>query len=276
MPELPEVEHVRQRLTLWLSGSRVLACEVTDARLPRPGTPRAVVRGLVGRRIERVDRRGKWLRIALDDGARLFVHLAMTGWFELAPDDTRLRFERARITARTGKTKRPTHVAYIDPRRWGRWLLTKDDIPMWTALAADPLTDEIDPGEIHAKLARRKRSSIKEAIMDQRVIAGVGNIQAIEALWRARIDPRAVASTLTEKDVRALLTAIDWTIARTLADLAKGAKGKDDPFLIYGHVGKPCPRCKTVLSRIELGGRTTTFCTGCQRRVAKGRKAATR
>ena len=102
--------------------------------------------------------------------------------------------------------------------------------------------------------------------MDQRVLAGVGNIQAIEALWKAKIDPRSRASTLERADVVRIAAGLRWTIARTLADLEKGDDGVENPFTIYGRRGTPCPRCKTLLARVELGGRTTTFCPGCQTR----------
>lgn len=265
MPELPDVEHVRRHLASWLVGTRIDACSVVDARLTRPVEPRAFAKAVVGRRVENVDRRGKWLRIVLDDDTRLFSHLGMTGWWNRALDDEPLRFERARITVRSGKSRKPTHVVYTDARRWGHLLLAHADIESWTSLASDPLIDDIDAGELRAKLARRKKSSIKVALLDQTVLAGIGNIHAIEALWRAHIHPRSTAAALTEKDVRALLRAIDWTIERALLDLEKGEHGQDDPWVIYGHAGRPCPRCGRTLARTELAGRTTTFCNGCQR-----------
>ena len=101
--------------------------------------------------------------------------------------------------------------------------------------------------------------------MDQSVLAGVGNIQATEALWHARIDPRSPAGALAPRDVAAVVRGLRWTITRTIADLEKGRNAEDDPFVIYGHKGEPCRRCRTTLVRVVLGGRTTTFCPGCQR-----------
>src|SRR5262249_44493416 len=149
--------------------------------------------------VERIERRGKWLRIGLDDGARLFAHLGMTGWFEAAtPGAPPLRFERVqfdleREAARSLGAPPPkprSRVVYVDARRWGRLVLARDDTATWRALGPDPLADGIDVDALAAKLARTKRS-IKVALLDQRVLAGVGNIHAIEALWRARIDPRS-------------------------------------------------------------------------------------
>lgn len=264
-----------RRLAEWLVGGRVTACAVNDARLVRPAAPAAVVEALLGRTIEGVDRRGKWLRISLDDQSRLFVHLAMTGWFERAEDAAPLRFERARLTVlRGGKRGRATHVVYVDPRRWGRWVSSREDLATWTLLGPDPLRDAIDPRALHARIARRKTSSIKEAVMDQSILAGVGNIQAIEALWRAKLDPRSPAAALSLSDVRALLRGVDWTIARTLANLATdGPHQEKNPFVVYGRKGEPCPRCKTLFARILLGGRTTTYCPGCQRRLARSPEA---
>ncbi len=262
MPELPEVEYTRQRLSHWLGRGRVVACEVHDARLVRPARPDAVAASVVGCTVMRVERRGKWLRLVLDRGPFVFVHLAMTGWFELAPTDEPLRHERARITVLHRKKK--TRVAYVDARRWGRWIASPAEIAPWVALGPDPLAEKLDPDALHAKLARRKKQSIKEALLDQTLLAGVGNIHAAEALWKAAIDPRSPAASITPKELRAIVRAIGWTITRTLKDLALGDAGKADPWMVYGHKGLPCRRCKTTLVRIELGGRTTTFCPGCQ------------
>jgi formamidopyrimidine-DNA glycosylase len=262
MPELPEVEYTRRRLSGWLARRRIVACDVHDPRLVRPALAKAVADAIANHTVARVDRRGKWLRLVLDRGLFLFVHLAMTGWFELAPTDEALRHERARLTVARGRDK--TRVAYVDPRRWGRWIPSRDDIPAWTALGPDPLETKLDPKALHARLARRKKQSIKVALLDQSFIAGVGNIQAAEALWKARVDPRAPAASITLARLRAIVRAIDWTIARTLEDLAKGDAGEADPWIAYGHQGRRCPRCGDTFVRIELGGRTTTFCPGCQ------------
>ncbi len=263
MPELPEVEFMRQRLSHWLGRGRVVECQVHDPRLIRPAEPRTVVDAIAGHRIGDVDRHGKWLRVELVRAGHLFVHLAMTGWFEEAPGDESLRHERARITVMRARKK--TRVAYVDPRRWGRWIVAHEDIPTWRALGPDPLAVRIDLDPLLAKLARRKSRSIKEALMDQTLLAGVGNIQAIEALWKAQIDPRAPAASITRAKLRTIVRGIDWTIARTLKDLAKGDAGAADPWIAYGHMGQACPRCGTTFVRIELGGRTTTFCPGCQK-----------
>jgi formamidopyrimidine-DNA glycosylase len=267
MPELPEVEHVRQKLSRWMKGARIVAAHTTDRNVVSV-TPKAFAERLRGRTVKEVGRRGKWLRLMLDDGTRIFSHLGMTGWYERDGSD---RFERARIEVE----KRGKHsvVRYVDPRRWGRIIVTPEDTPSWQKLGPDPLLDGIDAKRLAAKLAKRTRRTIKEVLMDQSVLAGVGNIQAIEALWKAGIDPRSNAAALEAKEIAAIVRGLGWTIKRTLADLAKGENGAENPFKIYGRKGTPCPRCKTLLHRIELGGRTTTFCTGCQKRKRARRPA---
>jgi formamidopyrimidine-DNA glycosylase len=222
-----------------------------------------------------VERRGKWLRLSLDAGPHLFVHLGMTGWFEHPrgadpsnPHGSKggatgdhLRFERVRfVVERHGRT---SGVVYVDPRRWGRMILASDEEGPFAELGPDPLSDGIDLAELAQALTRRKRQSIKEALMDQRVLAGVGNIQAIEALWKARIDPRRPARTLDRLELARVASGLRWTIARTLEGLEAGEETAS-PFRVYGRAGLPCPRCKTRLERIVLGGRTTTFCPRCQ------------
>lgn len=268
MPELPEVEHVRRRIASALLHAHVVDCTIGDPRLVRPFAPRDVEKSFIGHDVTRVDRRGKWLRIAFDGATLLFAHLGMTGWYEIAPSDAPLRFERARITAQKKKGP-PVHLVYVDPRRWGAWIRADEDTKTWRSLAADPLVDGIDASVLAAKLAKRK-ITVKEAIMDQRVLAGVGNIQAAEALWRAKIDPRSTASALDRKDVDRLTKAIHWTIERTLSDLEKDEHGPS-PFKVYGRAGLPCLRCGATLKKIELGGRTTTFCPSCQVKITRVR-----
>lgn len=138
----------------------------------------------------------------------------------------------------------------------------------------DPLVDGIDADALAVIFARRRRP-IKDVLLDQTVLAGVGNIQATEGLWRAKLDPRSRADRLKPPDIRALARGILWTIERTLRDAEKygdeigyvsDAEG-DNPFLVYGHKGEACPRCKAPIKNILLGGRTTYFCAKCQRRA---------
>jgi formamidopyrimidine-DNA glycosylase len=260
MPELPELEHTRRKLERWMLGATIVEAVAHDTRAVKP-KPKAFVRGVVGRTIEAVERRGKWLRLRFDDGTLMFAHLAMTGWFEPStPGAMALRFERVRFDVRRGNEM--ARVSYVDARRWGGMALTREDTPTWKKLGPDPLIEGIDAKRLIVKLAKRQRS-IKEVLLDQTLLAGVGNIQAIEALWKAKIDPRSRASALKPNEVKAIASGLKWSITRTLKDLEKDEAG-EGPWKIYGKKGTPCPRCKTLLTRIELGGRTTTFCKGCQ------------
>jgi formamidopyrimidine-DNA glycosylase len=278
MPELPDVEMTRRDLKRWLVGAIVTAADTEDARLSRPASPRALAHALVGRTFERVERRGKWLRLDLDDGGKVFSHLGMTGgWVRVAIGAPVVRFERARIDVVL--RGRALSVRYADARRFGRLLAVREDIPDWTALGPDPFEDGIDMGRFAEALAKGRRA-VKEIVMDQRVFAGVGNILATEGLWIARIDPRSPGNALLlPADARAIARGIRRAIARELADRKRYTYGRADSFFVYGRWGQPCPRCGTRLSSVVLGGRTTVFCRGCQvrrrRRERGGRRVDT-
>jgi formamidopyrimidine-DNA glycosylase len=280
VPELPEVEIAARSLRSWASAATVRLVVIHD---PRVVEGDALGPALLGRRVEVVDRRGKWLRLTLDDGALLFSHLGMTGkWVRRAEDAPTERFERARIdlARRVGDTRdaretRDTRegavvsLRYLDPRLFGRLRWTREDLPAWRALGPDPLLDGIDVAQLHAALGRTRRT-VKEALLDQAVLAGVGNIQATEALWLARLDPRVPANALRRPQVRALARAIERSIARTL-ELESGPEityveeaGAINPFTIYGNGGQPCPRCRSPLDRYVVGGRATVSCARCQ------------
>ncbi|HEY8088740.1 MAG TPA: DNA-formamidopyrimidine glycosylase family protein [Polyangiaceae bacterium] len=261
MPELPDVEIARRDLHRWLVGANVTAAHCTDPRLTRPGSPRAFARALLGRTVDAVARKGKWLRLILDDGSRVFSHLGMTGsWVHAAVDAPAPSSERARIdVVRRG---RAASVRYVDARRFGRLVVARRDIADWTALGPDPLADGIDVRQLAQAFAKSRRA-VKEILMDQRVLAGIGNILATEALWIARLDPRSAGVTLLPADARAIATGLRRAIARELAD-------RDESFFVYGHAGEPCARCGTRLASVVLGGRGSVYCGGCQvRRTTK-------
>jgi formamidopyrimidine-DNA glycosylase len=268
MPELPEVEIAARNLRAWLRGRKIARAELPRSRV-LDGEPRAAARLLAGRVVREIERRGKWLRFALSGGASLWSHLGMTGkWVRRDRDAPALRHERARLDA--GRRS----VRYTDPRLFGRLVPRAAGEPppaAWLALGPDPLHDGVDPRALRDALARRS-ISIKEALLDQRVLAGVGNIQAQEALWRARIHPMLPAQDLRPAQTRALAAAIlasmRDTIARETAPEITYVEepGADNPFDVYGKHGAPCPRCGTTLTRIILAGRATVYCRKCQKR----------
>lgn len=267
MPELPDVEIVRRRLHRWLVGATVTAADCSDARLTRPVAPRVFARALVGRSVEAVARKGKWLRVDLDDGGKVFSHLGMTGgWVRSTVAMPSLRFERARVDV--VKRGRASSVRYVDARRFGRLVVAREEFTDWAELGPDPLLDGVDVRRLSETLASGRRA-VKVMLMDQRVLAGIGNILATEALWMARVDPRSPGEALLSADARAIARGIRRAIARELTDPTGCANEPAGSFFIYGRAGKPCPRCGTHLSSMVLGGRTTVFCGACQMRRGK-------
>jgi formamidopyrimidine-DNA glycosylase len=266
MPELPEVETERVRLAPRLEGRRIRQARIDDPRLTRPEEPEAVAASLEGARIEAVERRGKYLLMRIEDGRVLLVHLRMTGGFRYAP----ATHERAVVELDDGG-----RVAYRDQRRFGTWLLLDADEAerhLAVRLGPEPLEPSFTAGFLAGRLAGR-RAPVKAAILDQRTVAGLGNIYADEALWHAKIDPRTPAGELAADQVAALRrgirTALRAGIRYQGADLGDGtyAGGRmQQRFRAYGRTGEPCSRCGTPVEKTRVGGRGTWFCPCCQSR----------
>ncbi len=268
MPELPEVEHARRQLDAWLTGKKIAAAHAPASRVLRPGTPAALVKALVGKKVRAVERRGKWLRLVLGDGTTLHSHLGMTGkWVQRAAKEPAEKAEKLRLDL---AGRHPT-VRLLDARMFGRLLVAERgaEPSHLEALGPDPLADGIDPRHLAGELAGSRRS-IKESLLDQRLLAGIGNIYATEALWRARLDPRRRSGDLALKELGALARALRVSLDRALARhegeqiVYLGERAAKNPFEVYGRAGEPCPRCRHKLTRIIQGGRSTTFCPGCQ------------
>jgi formamidopyrimidine-DNA glycosylase len=258
MPELPEVEFAARNLRRWLLGKVIEEASVPPSRITR-----GKKLPLEGARVESVERRGKWLRLKLSTGT-LFSHLGMTGkWVRRDPGDPDDKYIKARLEVKGDS------VRYRDPRLFGRLTLVKgESIPEWEALGPDPLSDGLDEKELEKRLKKISRS-IKETLLDQSLFAGVGNIQAAESLWRAKIHPRRKSSSLKSAEIKSLVRAIDASIRYTLdeqdaAEISYVEEGAENPFKVYAKEGQPCPRCKTKLKRITQGGRGTVFCPHCQ------------
>ena len=273
MPELPEVETVRRRLAPALEGRRFERVVITDPRLTRPDDPFEVARELEGERVTKVDRRGKYLIVRFESGRALLIHLRMTGSLrhaaagELGDDLHR----RAVVNLDDG-----SDVAYRDVRRFGTWLLLEpSDVDTYidTRVGKEPLEDSYKAKHLAEKIEKR-RAPIKAAILDQRTVAGVGNIYADEALWRAQVHPLTPANELTpdkvkavHKGIRASLQAGVRRQGSTLRDyqLPDGSSGTaQDRFKVYGRAGLPCERCGTPIDKIRVAGRGTWYCPSCQ------------
>ena len=272
MPELPEVETVRRRLEPVLAGRRLERVEILDPRLTRPEDPLEVATELVGERVDAVDRRGKYVVVRFESGRALLVHLRMTGSLlhvhEVPEEDPH---RRAVVELDDGTT-----LVYRDVRRFGTWLLAEpgEAEPYLDArLGQEPLAGAFTTKRLGEALADR-RAPIKAVILDQRRLAGVGNIYADEALWRSRIHPLRPAGELGEDELRALhrgiRAALNAGIARqgaTLRDYRTpdGGSGRmQHEFKVYGREGEPCERCGRPIEKIRAAGRGTWFCPGCQ------------
>jgi formamidopyrimidine-DNA glycosylase len=272
MPELPEVETVRRRLEPVLVGRRFDRVEILDPRLTRPEDPVEVAAELTGERVEAVDRRGKYVVVRFESGRALLVHLRMTGTL-LHVDEVPEEDPHRRAVVRLDDG---SEVIYRDVRRFGTWLLSEpgEAQPYLAArLGGEPLAQAFTAKRLGEALAGR-RAPVKAAILDQRRLAGVGNIYADEALWRARIHPLRPAGELDEDELRALHRGIRAALkagierqGATLRDYRTpdGGSGRmQHEFKVYGREGEPCERCGRPIEKIRAAGRGTWFCPKCQ------------
>ena len=275
MPELPEVETVRRRLEPKLAGRRFEQVDITDARLTRPFDPVEVAAELQGERVATVDRRGKYLIVRFESGRALLIHLRMTG--NVLHVEAGAAFEADSHQHAVVRLDDGSNIVYRDVRRFGTWLLAEpDEVEPYLAerLGREPLAAAFTTKRLAEALANR-RAPVKAAILDQRRLAGVGNIYADEALWRARIHPQRPAGELDLDELRALHRGIRAALragierqGATLRDYRTpdGGSGRmQHEFKVYGRDGEPCPRCSRPIEKIRAAGRGTWFCPGCQR-----------
>jgi formamidopyrimidine-DNA glycosylase len=273
VPELPEVETIRRQLAPLVQGRRLERVEILDARWSRPLAPRELAEALEGRLVERLGRRGKYLVWDLEDDVHLVQHLRMTGAVlcdpEPEPSHTRVRIE-------LGQGRR---LVIVDPRRFGtgELLLGEEALQRFFAarLGLEPL-DELFTAEHLREQAHGRAGPVKAFLLDQRRIAGVGNIYADEALFRAGIHPLRPAGALSkEQYARLRETTIaslrDGIEARgaTIDDFrhVDGVRGSfQNQFLVHRREGEPCGTCGTTIVKMVVGGRGTYVCETCQPR----------
>jgi len=273
MPELPEVETVRRQLEPALVGRRFEQVTIDDPRLVRPYEPAEVAAELEGERVAAVERRGKYLIVRFESGRVLLIHLRMTGSLLCAPNGSLPDDPHRRAVVRLDDE---SDVAYRDVRRFGTWLLLEPEEtePYLAArVGEEPLEALFTAARLGERLAGR-RTSLKAALLDQRTLAGLGNIYVDEALWRARLNPLRPATGLDRNELRRLhrgiRAALEHGLARqgsTLRDyrLPDGSGGSmQDEFRVYGRRDEPCDRCGTPIARTQVVGRTTWFCPTCQ------------
>jgi formamidopyrimidine-DNA glycosylase len=273
MPELPEVETIRRQLAPFLVGRTIERVEIRDWRWTRPDPVEPVAAALTGVSIVALGRHGKYMDWELSTGSHLLVHLRMTGALlvdpEAEPAHTRVWFEFDK-----GHT-----LAYIDPRRFGTGHLLEDagarDRYLAARVGVEPMTPAFTAAYLRAA-ARGRTAPVKSFILDQRRIAGVGNIYADEALFRALIHPLRPAGKLSGAQLAALRDAIEAALqagidarGASIDDFRHidGARGSfQDQFLVHRREGLPCVRCGTAIRKMVVGGRGTYACEQCQRR----------
>jgi formamidopyrimidine-DNA glycosylase len=289
VPELPEVETIRRQLEPELRGRRVEELEVLDPRWTRPVAPRKLERRVGGRKIVALRRRGKYLLLDLEQGVTLVMHLRMTGNLLLVDEGDLVAppassdllpvgdpYLRARFVLDDGRELR-----FSDARRFGEaFLLPTERVEERFSgrLGIEPLSKEFTAGAIE-RIAAGRRAPLKSFLLDQTGIAGLGNIYADEALFRAELHPlspagsmrRAHAEALREGVIETLLAGIGGGGASIDDYLdSRGRRGSmQDEFLVHTREGRPCPRCGTAIRRILVAGRSTYFCPNCQVRLRR-------
>jgi len=287
MPELPEVETVRRGLAPVLAGARLARVEARrpDLRFPLPD---GFVQRLTGARIERLDRRAKYLLATLDRDETLVMHLGMSGRFEITGGAMRVRpgdFALAqppdpRHAHIVFETEAGVTVTFYDPRRFGYMDLIAtaelDQHPWFRGLGPEPLGDDFDTNHLARAFAGR-RQSVKATLLDQRIVAGLGNIYVCEALFRAAIDPRRAAGEIGPRKLATLVKVIRSVLLEAIEDggstlrdyaSADGALGYfQHRFVAYGREGEACLKrgCGGQIERIVQGGRSTFFCSEHQK-----------
>lgn len=290
LPELPEVEVVRRGLERWISGRVIAGAEVLHPRAVRRHVagPGDFTARLPGARVDVVRRRGKYLWLPLDAQTALVAHLGMSGQLLVqpghVPDEKHLRVRLTFADVVRGELR------FVDQRTFGGLSLhrvTADGLPDVLAhIARDPLDPAFDEDAFHDAL-RRSRTTIKRALLDQSLVSGVGNIYADEALFRARLHPLSQAGSMKPEHAEDLVEGIVGALEAGLANGgssiddyrdARGEKGSmQDEFLVHTREGESCVRCGETIRRVVVGGRSTYFCPGCQRRLrARPRRRAKR
>jgi formamidopyrimidine-DNA glycosylase len=275
VPELPEVETIKRHLAPQVAGRTIVRLEIPDPRWCDPAPPEEVAAAVEGRRIERLVRRGKYLDWELEDEVHVVMHLRMTGnILFLPPGNPDPRYVRVRIELDSGD-----RALFTDPRRFGTGVVllgdgARDDY-FSARLGVEPLSPDFTADALRA-MARDRKQPVKAFLLTQERIAGVGNIYADEALFRARIHPQRPVGTLRRPQLEALREAVIESLNQgidakgaSIDDFRHpdGAKGSfQDRFLIHLREGEPCVRCGTTVKKMRAAGRGTYVCERCQPR----------
>ncbi|HEV3144034.1 MAG TPA: bifunctional DNA-formamidopyrimidine glycosylase/DNA-(apurinic or apyrimidinic site) lyase [Gemmataceae bacterium] len=277
MPELPEVETVVRDLRPLLCGQRLIAVHTSRRKLRQPWK-RAWQSHVLGKRVEAVRRRGKWIIVDLEQSSHLLVHLGMTGRFTVVESQTP-KAAHTHVIFRLNDGER--ELRFADIRRFGsvRYCANPDELDRLLGSKLGPEPWEMDPNDFYQRL-RSSRRCLKAILLDQSVIAGVGNIYADESLFVARLSPKQLGARSTRAQTDRLLRAITEVLNQAIRYRGSsirdyvGGNGEQgqyqNEFQVYGRAGEPCPNCGRAIACIRLAGRATHFCPRCQRaRVAR-------
>ncbi|MCA1955319.1 bifunctional DNA-formamidopyrimidine glycosylase/DNA-(apurinic or apyrimidinic site) lyase [Zymomonas sp.] len=270
MPELPEVETTVRGLSEVLMGEKIIDVKLYRTSLRRP-IPSDIQERLVGSTIVSLSRRAKYGIIVNDRDDALIFHLGMSGRWKINPEN----FEKHDHFVL--KTKNNRVVSLCDPRRFGSLdLVEKSQLSEWPyfkKLGAEPLTENFSPEYLQKKLFSSP-TPIKKALLDQKIVAGVGNIYACEALYQAKIHPHRAGKNLTLTEITALVFAVKDILQKAIAEGGSTLKDYARPngelgyfstkFKVYGKEGEAC-KCGCTIERVSLGGRSTFFCSSCQK-----------
>jgi formamidopyrimidine-DNA glycosylase len=269
VPELPEVETIVCDLRLLLTGETIGAVDILWERTIGAPAPAEFAAQLVGQRIGSVDRRGKFVVLHLEQGD-LLVHLRMTGQLLVTAADEEPDRRHLRVALQLGNRR----LLFVDTRKFGRMYLVQDASSILGDLGVEPLDASFTSGYLAGCLQGR-RAPIKSLLLNQRLVAGIGNIYADEVLFAAGVSPSRRACTLGQAEVEALHLAIGRELRRgirnrgtTISDYrdANGCPGEHHEFLqAYGRSGQPCLRCGAEIVRSRVGGRSSYYCPCCQR-----------
>lgn len=293
MPELPEVETIKRVIEPQIQGLVIEKVTVRRPEVVAHPTAYAFCKALTNQVISHMERRGKFLMIVLQSGDRIILHLRMTGGLLLTPTDypeekhTHIILSLKSPTEQSLSQKQDTveadgslELRFSDMRRFGRfWLIPKDETDAYSGvhkLGIEPLTESVSAEYLHTHLGKRKKT-IKECLLDQGVVAGIGNIYSDEILFTAGIHPARPAASLNEQEWETLAAVIPERISYYIETnqisaedylQTKGQDYRNTPFLqVYGHAGSPCPKCSQTLCKMVIGGRSSVYCPVCQKNL---------
>jgi len=274
MPELPEVETIASELNARLAGRAIAGTEVLWPPTVGHPSPEEFVAAAAGARIESVGRRAKYILIRLAGGGQIAIHLRMTGRLTIEPAQA----PRDPYTRLVLRLDGDDELRFADTRKFGRFYLVPagQTLPLrsFAALGPEPLEGDFTPDLLAARVAAR-RGNVKAALLDQRLVAGLGNIYADEALFRARIHPRRTLASLSADEIRALHDAIVFVLKQALGQGGTSFSdyrttwgrlgGYQEELSVFRKAGSGCPVCGTPIERDVVAGRGTHYCPGCQK-----------